>query len=166
MSFLLIPKTDIYYPSNVSDIYMNRNVTDINLNWNGIFSLKMTLTLLFTTHLTLGLCLCRFKPIHCCLLLFLLIFKYILITLFPSFWLRSSQMYSISPISALSQSSISTCLSKHSVCEHTLSTLFDFILHYPRFPKGSLRLPNIVQRLHAVPRACKQFYKLAVPWVC
>ena len=37
MSFLLIPQTDIYYPSNVSDIYMNRNVTDIYLNWNGIF---------------------------------------------------------------------------------------------------------------------------------
>ena len=37
MSFLLIPQTDIYYPSNVSDIYMNRNVTDIYLYWNGIF---------------------------------------------------------------------------------------------------------------------------------
>ena len=121
------------------------------------FSLKMTLTLLFTTHLTLGLCLCRFKPIHCCLLLFLLIFKYILITLFPSFWLRSYQMYSISPLSALSQSSISTCLSKHSVCEHTLSTLFDFILHYLRFPKGSLRLHAVYWvclSMHAVPSVC------------
>ena len=29
MSFLILSKTDIYYPSNVSDIYMNRNVTDI-----------------------------------------------------------------------------------------------------------------------------------------
>ena len=53
MSFLLIPKTDIYYPSNVSDIYMNWNVTDIYLNWNGIFFFENDID--FITHLTLGL---------------------------------------------------------------------------------------------------------------
>ena len=85
-----------------------------------------------------------------------------ILCLFSSLWLKFSQIYSISPLSALSQSSISTLPLSTLVSEHTLPTLFDFILHYPRFPKGSLKLPNIVQRLHAVPRAYKQFYKLAV----
>ena len=55
MSFLLIPQTDIYYPSNVSDIYMNRNVTDIYLNWNGIFFFEndIDFTVYYTPRLTL-----------------------------------------------------------------------------------------------------------------
>ena len=141
MSFLLIPQTDIYYPSNVSDIYMNRNVTDIYLNWNGIFFFENDID--FITHLVS-------VKIQTNSLLFIAYFVWFFqVYLDCSFFIF------------LSQPSLSTLVSKH-----TLSTLFDFILHYPRFPKGSLKLPNIVQRLHAVPRACKQFYKLAVPWVC
>ena len=134
MSFLSIPQTDICYPSNVSDIYLNRNVTDIYLNCNGIFFLS-------------------FIVAYC---LFCLIFSSLSRLLFFHLFVSALSQHSLRALSVLF--SLSTLVS-----EHTLSTLFDFILHYPRFPKGSLRLPNIVQRLHAVPRACKQFYKLAVP---
>ena len=50
MSFLILSKTDIYYPSNVSDIYMNKNVTDIYLNWNGIFFFETVID--FTVYYT------------------------------------------------------------------------------------------------------------------